>query len=180
MQLKLYKYLPGDDAGGRLADPLRRFLRANNLTGQEWKGRVNEHLVPRLHQLFQDSMRTWTPAPPPTRARFPPVPPGSAPTNAASAPPPPTTAFGPPSTPISDRTSSPSSAAAECPANEPIPRSTPAPLGTKWKRVQRVRLLVKEPHHSRTAELAAVQMHSATMPNAPRSTRRSRSAKFSN
>jgi hypothetical protein len=49
IQLKLYRYLPVDDAGGWLADPLRCFLRANNPTGQEWKDRVSEHLVPSLH-----------------------------------------------------------------------------------------------------------------------------------
>jgi hypothetical protein len=48
------------------------------------------------------------------------------------------------------------------------------PAVWKRKRVQRVHLVVREPRRSRAAELAAIEMQSAALPNAARSRRRSR------
>jgi hypothetical protein len=69
MQLKLYRYIylsmmPAGDWWTRCGASSGR----TTSRVKEWKGRVKEHLVPRLHQLFQDPMRTWTPALPPTPA----------------------------------------------------------------------------------------------------------------
>jgi hypothetical protein len=171
-QLKLYKYLPADDAGSRIAKPLRHFLRMNHLTGEEWQGDVRDKLVPHLYEEFQDTARTWFPAPTtsavaPKRKRK-----RCAPTTAAA---PPAIATEPTSAASSAPPSASSARAAHSATTAPAPTSTPLPAVRKRNRVQRVRLIVQTPPRSRAAEVAAIEMQSAALPNAPWSRRRARS-----